>query len=122
MQITPILDTQSIDDSTEQGMRVNITPDPITQDSYTAPDGTVVSGTGLTVTPPLKETSLAQIQNEIDSITRNMAIEQTRLDALNAILPQVQTAVDSTIATAITNGAQDMRSAQVATPPLSEKQ
>jgi hypothetical protein len=114
MQIIPQLDTNTIQDSTANSIRLAISPDPIT--SYTAPDGTVISGAGLTITPPVSYTTIDQIQAKIDAITANMTSEQTQLDALNAELSAAQDAVNTVITTAITNGATDARTANLATP------
>jgi hypothetical protein len=107
--ITTVLDTQTIDDNTRNGMRVNITSDPIAVDSFISDDGTVVNGTGLTITKKLEETSIFEIQGRIDYLTTQIPVLQAELDGLNKQLPDIEAAVDDTISKAINNGAQDNR-------------
>lgn len=116
--IQVVLDTNIIQDNTREGVRVNILQDAEAVDSYTLPNGDTIKVPGLTVAKPAKVTTIGQIKSQIDSLMKEITTVQAQLDALNAQLPDVEAAVDETIATAITNGATDERTAQVANPPI----
>jgi hypothetical protein len=121
------MDTNIIEDNTADSLRVVLTEetpvDPI-DGEYTASDGTVIRGSGLTVVSSSNTTltdlknNLVRIQADLDSFDdRKRTLEEEKI-RLTAEIDSISTEVNASIETALRNGATDHRTRLVEGTPI----
>ncbi len=95
-QINVLVDTNIIEDNTADGLRVVISEETPIVGEFTASDGTIVKGSGLTQT---KQTTLTQgdLKTELASINNQIAGLITRQSETQSLLDGVSVAVDTAI-------------------------
>ena len=110
-----LLDTNTIEDNTGDSIQVQVVQPDQNVDELTLPDGSIITGT---LTPPPSYVNLGNLKQDIVKQQAIITAAQAQIDADQAQIDAVQSVVDDAITAKIASGAQDMRSAQTATPAI----